>query len=108
MENSATTHDPLRTPLCPKPDLAHCLSIDCNWPSGPYHSIMAKMELLPCLKPAGIKFNVTNSQEGVLFNHTFQQSQIVKFNADVSLNVTLTHPQEGVIGLEVSHIHCML
>ena len=102
VENSATTHDPLRTPLCPKPDLAHCLSIDCNWPSGPYHSMAAKMELLPCSKPPGVKFTVSNSQEGALFNHTFQQSETVKFNAEVSLNVTLTHPQEGVIGLEVA------
>ncbi len=60
------------------------------------------MDLLPCLKPAGMRISVSNSQDGVVFNHTFQQSEIVKFNSDTKLNVTLTHPQEGVIGLEVS------
>ncbi len=102
VEQSAWTHDPALTPQCLIPDSAHCTSVKCQWPSSPLHSQQAEMDLLPCLNPAGMRISVSNSQEGIVFNHTFQQSGIVKFNSDTKLNVTLTHPQEGVIGLEVS------
>lgn len=96
---SNLTRDPNLVPNCERPDTKSCDWIKCSFNSSDVVIRNHSYQFLRCAKPQAARLVFSTSS--TTFNKTFDQSQIVQMDETTSVNVTIKHPPDQTLGLQV-------
>ena len=98
---SARFRDPALVPQCDPPDTKSCDSMKCSLNNSGSSVITHSYKFLPCHKPQALNL-VMSGPNGVSFvNGTYTDSCVKQLDNGTVLNITVKHPTDQTMGLEV-------
>ena len=96
---SGMMHDPAKVPTCSKPKTESCDTMLCSWKNEWDTPVWHTYQFLRCAKPQAFRLIL---EEGLhVLNGTYDTSGVIVVNATMSLNITVKHPSDQVLGFKV-------